>query len=85
MPDLPVWGVNTQNDFAGVMTSYVIIHNMIVGNEGVRVNHVWSGIWATGDPIGLPKQNPATISEFTQMHQHIRHGATHEQLQNDSV
>ena len=38
-----------------------------------------------GDPIELPRQNPVTIKEFIQMHQHVRLGATHEKLQDDLV
>lgn len=38
-----------------------------------------------GGPIQLPHQNPATFDEFVQMHQQIRHQATHEKLKKDLI
>ena len=62
-----------------VMTCYVIMHNMILEDEG---DDTAGGLEfeKMGDPIQLPGQNPTTFEEFIRMHQQIRHRPTHEQL-----
>jgi hypothetical protein len=54
-----------------VMTYCVIMHNMIVENEGddAAASLEFENM---GDPIELPNQNPATFEEFAQMYQQIR-------------
>ena len=57
------------------MTCCVIMHNMIVEHEGddAATSLEFKNM---GDPTELPDQNPATLEEFVQMHQQIRHRAT---------
>ena len=59
------------------MTCCVIMHNMIVEDEGDDVA-VALEFENMGDPIQLPEQNPTTFDEFIKMHQQIRHRQTHE-------
>ena len=67
-----------------VMTCCVIMHNMIVEDEGEDAAAALE-FENMGDPIQLPDQNPATFEEFIQMHQQIRHRPTHEQLKEDLI
>ena len=55
-----------------VMTCCVIMHNMIVEDEGDDIAATLK-FENMGDPIQLPDQNPVTFEEFIQMHQQIRH------------
>lgn len=66
------------------MTCCVIMHNMIVEDEGDDAAAALE-FENMGDPIQLPDQNPATFEEFIQMHQQIRHRPTHEQLKEDLI
>lgn len=61
-----------------VMTCCVIMHNMIVEDAATSLEFK-----KMVDPIELPNQNPSTFEGFIQMHQQIRHRATHEQLKED--
>ena len=65
------------------MNYYVIMHNMIVENEGEGVD---KGLeFEHIDPTQLPEKNLITFQDYIQMHQRIRHQVTHKQLQNDLV
>ena len=66
------------------MTCCVIMHNMIVKDEGDATATTLK-FENMDDPIQLPDQNPATFEEFIQMHQQIRHRPTHEQLKEDLI
>ena len=59
------WGPKTLWE---VMTCCVIMHNMIVEDEGEDAA-VGLEFENMGDPIELREQNPATFDEFVQMHQ----------------
>ncbi|XP_020157755.1 uncharacterized protein [Aegilops tauschii subsp. strangulata] len=67
-----------------VMTYCVVMHNMIVEDEGedVAADLEFENM---GDPIELTDQNPAKFEECVQMHQQIRHRGTHEQLKKDLI
>ena len=67
-----------------VMTWCMIIHNMIVEDEG---EDAVIGLESENmsDPTELPNQNPITFNEFVQMHKKIRHQATHEQMKEDMI
>ncbi|EMS65762.1 FH protein interacting protein FIP2 [Triticum urartu] len=67
-----------------VMTCCVIMHNMIVEDEGEDAA-IALEFGNMGDPIELSDQNPATFDEFVQMHQQILYRATHEQLKEDLI
>jgi len=67
-----------------VMTCCVIMHNMIVEDEGDNAAATME-FKKMGDHIQLPDQNPATFEEFIQMHQQIRHRPTQEQLKEDLI
>ena len=54
------------------MTCCVIMHNMIVKDEGDATATTLK-FENMDDPIQLPDQNPATFEEFIQTHQQIRH------------
>jgi hypothetical protein len=66
------------------MTCYVIVHNMIVEDEG---EDAAAGLEFENmcDPIKLPDKNLPTFEEFIQMHQQIQHRATHERLKEDII
>ena len=66
------------------MTCCVIMHNMIIEDEGEDVA-VALEFENMGDPIWLPGQNPATSKEFIRMHQQIWQRPTHEQLKEDLI
>ena len=58
------------------MTCCLIMHNMIVKDEGedaVRGLEFEN----MSDPIQLSNQNPTMFDEFVQMHQQIQYRATH--------
>ena len=55
-----LWGAET---LWVVMTSYVIMHNMIVEDEGDGVCHGLDFQYVR-DPIRLPEQNPMTFEDF---------------------
>jgi len=63
------WGPKTLWE---VMTCCVIMHNMIVKDEGDATATTLK-FENMDDPIQLPDQNPATFEEFIQTHQQIRH------------
>ena len=65
---------------------------MIVEDEGEDVEDVAGGLefenmglFKCTKMIQLSDQNRATFDEFIQMHQQIRHRATHEQLKEDLI
>ena len=68
------------------MTGCVIIHNMIVEEEGHGVRHDLN-FQNVGDHIQLREQNLMTFENFIQMHRHIRMsicGASRGKLKNIS-
>ena len=50
------------------MTTFVIMHNMVMEDEGEGVHHILE-FEQMGEPIKLPEQNLVTFEEFIQMHQ----------------
>ena len=58
-----------------MLTYCVIMHNMIVEDEGDDVAATLE-FENMSDPIKLSDQNLATFKEFVQMHHQIRHRAT---------
>ena len=62
----------------------MIMHTMIVEDEGDDAL-VALEFENMGDPIQLLDQNPDRFEKFIQMHQQIRHRATHEQLKKDLI
>ena len=62
-----------------VMKTCVIMHNMIMEDEGVGVLQGLE-FQRMSDPIQLPEHNSAMFHDFLQIHQHIRYRGTHEQF-----
>ena len=68
-----------------LMICYVIMHNMIVEDEGdgVAQTHDFE---APGEQVEIPEdQDAAQLMNFLQMHQNLRDEQVHTQLLNDLV
>ena len=65
------------------MTCCVILHNMIVEDEGDCVAQI-NDFEAPGEQVQIPKdQDAAQLMNFLQMHQNLRDHQVHAQLLND--
>ena len=68
-----------------LMTCCVILHNMIVEDEGDGVAQT-NDFEAPGEQVEIPKdQDAAQLMNFLQMHQNLRDQQVHTQLLNDLV
>ena len=68
-----------------LMTCCVILHNMIVEDEGEGVAQT-NDFEAPGEQVEIPEdQDAAQLQNFLQMHQNLRNHQVHTQLLNDLV
>ena len=68
-----------------LMTCCVILHNMIVEDEGDGVAQT-NDFEAPGEQVEIPEdQDAAQLMNFLQMHQNLRNQQVHTQLLNDLV
>ena len=67
------------------MTCCVILHNMIVGDEGYGVVQT-NNFEASGEQVQIPEDQDANqLMNFLQMHQNLRDHQVHAQLLSDLV
>ena len=67
-----------------VMTCCVILHNMIVEDEGEGAART-NDFDKPGEHVHLPKQEAEHVMHFLEMHRQLRDEVVHTQLLNDLV
>ena len=76
------WIINEAKTLSQLMTHYVILHGMIVDDEGERAacTHDFEKLRTH---VRLPKQEAESISNLLEMHRQLRDQQVHMQLLND--